>query len=100
MPLQLQAGLLDEICLALQALKQGGFLTAGIASVISCHIQYSLAEEDEELPKPVFLEHIQLLGLEPLRALLDFLWMQLGLRWSVLPQLSVASELLQVRLIG
>ena len=93
---QIRAALLEEIRLAAHVLLDAGCFTAGIAAGVSCHI-YSHLAGDVEFDKPLFLDHARLLDEEPLTELLDFLWLQLGLRWSQLPQVLQANELAMVR---
>lgn len=94
---QIRAALLEEIRLAAHVLLDAGCFSAGIAAAISCHI-YTCICKDVDFDKDLFLDHARVLDEEPLKALLDFLWVQLGLRWSQLPQVLRGSELSVVSL--
>lgn len=90
--------MLEEIRLAAELLVVSNQFTSGIALAVSTHIYSSLElEEPEEFEGPVFLDHARLLGVEPLKALLEFLWLQLGLRWVHLHWVIEADNLIGVR---
>ena len=99
----MRAAFLEEVRLALHTLSESGFLTAGIASAISGHINRSLlssaglAGSERLSDQSMLIEHARLLQVEPLRTLLYFLWTQLGLRWTCLPVCKRAAELVVVR---
>ena len=44
----------------------------------------------------MYLEHARLLDVQPLRALLHFLWTQLGFRWMFLPHNQKTEDLTMV----
>lgn len=97
--LQLREALLEEIRLAALTLRESAKFSVGLASAISAHIHASLIS-NANLPgsrqfanQSMHLEHARLLEVEPLRALLSFLWIQLGLRWEILPCNQKAAEL-------
>lgn len=94
--LQIRAALLEEIQLAAQVLSEGNHFSLGVAAAISSHIRCYLGE-GEGFAEPALLDHARLLDVEPLKALLDFLWLQLGLKWDCLPQCINASVLMGVR---
>jgi len=89
--LQLRAALLEEIRLAATTLLESSKFTVGVATAISAHINASLVSSasvsgSKQLARQVmYLEHARLLDVQPLRALLHFLWTQLGFRWMFLP---------------
>lgn len=98
--MQMRTVALQELVLAVQVLLDGKQFTSGIASAVCAHIQQVLRKE-QLLHSPncdIYLEHAQLLPLIPLLDLVDFLWFQLGLRFSSLPLVdSVRRRLFEVR---
>lgn len=95
---QIRAAILEEIRLAAEVLVGSNHFTSSIAQAVSCHIySYIELENPEDFEGHVFLDHARLLGVEPLRALLEFLWLQLGLRWSSLHWVIQADNLIGVR---
>ena len=105
----MQAAALEEIRLALTLLKDVKGLTMGLAVAISSHISMHLHKDASlsgfrHIPHLLCMDHIRVLKFEPLLELLDFLWSQLGLRWSMMPhsqqalQLSVVSFQLHMQM--
>ena len=95
---QIRAAILEEIRLAAEVLVANKHFTSGIALAVSSHIYSSLQlEESEGFEGEVLLDHARMLGVEPLKALLDFLWLQLGFRWSTLHWCLEADALCGVR---
>lgn len=81
---------LKELVLAVQLLVDGQQFTPGIATAVCGHIQHALHEmrllNEMGLPSTdIYIEHAQLLPLGPLRELLHFLWVHIGLRFNALP---------------
>lgn len=90
MQLQFRSDALGELVLAVELLIDGNQFTAGIASAAAAHIQQTLHDvmPSTQLGSPVrdiYLEHAQLLPPGPLMNLLQFFWLQIGLRYSALP---------------
>ena len=96
--LQIRAAILEEIRLAAGVLVDNQHFSVGIALAVSSHI-YSVLdlEAPEGFEGHVLLDHARMLGVEPLKALLDFLWLQLGFRWSTLRWCIQAASQLGVR---
>ena len=99
---QVRAALLEEVQLSLQALVHSKGFTVGIAAAISSHLCTSLVNNarlpgsDKLAGQLMLLDHIRLLEVGPLRALLRFLWLQLGFRWFMSPLRRQAVELIAV----
>lgn len=89
---------LEELILAVRVLIDGQHFTTGVASALCAHMRQTLHPGTERLPNmDIYLEHAQFLPLPAIRELLDFLWMQIGLRFHSLPLVeNVRQRLLQV----
>ena len=88
---------LEEVLLAVRVLINGQHFTSGVAAALCAHIQQTLRGTERLLNTDIYLEHAQFLPLQSLLELLDFLWLQIGLRFPFLPLVeNVRQRLLEV----
>ena len=88
---------MDEITAAASLLVHCQQFSCGMAAAVSSHIRQHLGSEFcwKEFGDRAYLEHAMLLGLEPLRELLTFLWVQLGLKLQLLDPYIEAQQMLR-----
>lgn len=94
--LQMRAAILEEIRLAAQVLTLDNHFSSGAAAAVGCYIRTFLTGV-EGFAGPVLLDHARLLDVEPLKGLLEFLWLLMGLKRHCLTPVIQANELMGVR---
>ena len=94
--LQARAAVLQEVTSAVKLLVQCQQFSTAAATAVGRHIKQHVTDccKNFRFNQEVCLEHAMLLELDPLRELLDFLWVQLGLRRHVLEPFATAQALL------
>lgn len=92
----MRGAILEEIRLAAQVLSMDNHFSSGAAAATGCYIR-SFLTGVEDFAGPVLLDHARLLDVEPLKGLLEFLWMLLGLKRHCSTPVMHATELMGVR---
>ncbi|KAL3144125.1 hypothetical protein ABBQ32_003915 [Trebouxia sp. C0010 RCD-2024] len=90
---EMRGAILEEIRLAAQVLSMDNHFSSGAAAATGCYIR-SFLTGVEDFAGPVLLDHARLLDVEPLKGLLEFLWMLLGLKRHCSTPVMHATELM------